>query len=444
MSDAEINDIVDLQITIEDAAPSQPSFSTLLIADYHTRYANLDLVREYADDAAMIADGFSASDRLVKMMVAIKAQSPAPDTVKVGRLGNAYTQIVWIIPTITTQGYVYSGTVDGVPWTYTVLAGATITTICTAIAALAALTGLGITFTSNTTQVIGTASATGFAHSYTIGKGLKLKDSTADAGLAADLAAIAAFDNDWYGLALVPQSLAYIEAEALYVEAHKKVSISQSADWDVVDPAQTNDVLSALVALGYTRSPLFFHRFIAGTEWLAAALLGKLLTLDAGSYTGAFQSLAGISIGVLAAGELTAIKAKNGSKYTRIHALNLTFEGRAPSGRFIDVTIFTDWLQATIQIDAFAYITQSGSGKKVAYTAAGLSGLQGTIENSLAKGKKNPNPGLDPDVQSVVVVPTVAQQVQADRANRIARSITFADRCSGALHGAIIRGTLSV
>lgn len=442
MSDQEIVDIVDLQITIEDQAPSQPSFTTLLIAGYHTVY--LDLVREYVDDAAMIADGFAVADPLVKMMVAVKAQSPAPDTVKVGRLGHAYTQIVWILPTVTTLGYVYKGTVDGVAWSYTVLAGATITTICTAIAALPALSGLGITFTSNTTQVIGTATVPGAIHAYTIGKGLKLKDSTADGGLAADLTAIAGEDNDWYGLSLVPQSMAYIVAQALYVEAHKKVSVAQSADWDVIDPSHSDDVASDLIALGYTRTPLAPHRFIGGTEWYAAALLGKLLTLDAGSYTAAFQSLAGISIDTWSTSELTAIKAKNCTKYTRIHALNLTFEGRAPSGRFIDVTIFTDWLQATIQIDAFAYITQSGSGKKVAYTAAGLSGLQGTIENSLAKGKKNPNPGLDPDVQSVVVVPTVAQQSQADRANRIARGITFADRCSGALHGAIIRGTLSV
>lgn len=443
MSDAEINDIVDLQITIEDQAPSQPSFTTLLIAGYHAEY--LDLVREYADDAAMIADGFDEDDPLVKMMVAVKAQSPAPDTVKVGRLGHIYTQIVWIIPTVTTQGFVYKGTVDGVPWTYTVGAAATLQINVEAIIAiLNGLAGVAVTFTEDNTKVIGTSDVPGSIHSYTIGKGLKLKDSTADAGLAADLAAIAEEDDDWYGLALVPQSEAYIAAQALYVEAHKKASIVQSADWDVVDPSEDDDVLSDLVAMGYTRTPLFFHRYIGGTEWLAAALLGKLLTLDAGSYTAAFQQLAGISIDVLSAGELTAIQAKNGSKYTRIHALNITFEGRAPSGRFIDVTIFADWLYATVQVDAFAYISQSGSGKKVAYTASGLSGLKGTIEGSLAKGKKNPNPGLDPDFASIVTVPPVADQAQADKTNRIARGCTFRDRCSGALHGAIIRGTLSV
>jgi hypothetical protein len=441
MSDEEINDVVDLQITIEDKTPEVPSFSTLLIAGYHTTY--LDLIREYSDDAAMIADGFDDDDPLVKMMTSIKAQDPAPATVKVGRLTNPYTQVVHIIPTITTQGHVYKGKVDGVDWSYTVGAAATLKIIVEAIVALPALTGLGITWTEDDTKVIGTGAA-GANHSYSVGKGLKLMDVTADAGLASDLGAIAGEDNEWYGLAIVPQSSAYITAQALYCEAHKKVTIPQTTDWDVVDPSEDDDIASDLVALGYTRTFLHFHRYIGGTEWLGAALLGKLLTLDAGSYTGAFQSLAGITVDVLSAGELTAVKAKRVSKYTRIHGLNLTFEGRSPSGRFIDVTIFADWLYATIQTDSFAYITQSGSGKKVAYTNAGLSGLKGTIEGSLAKGKKNPNPGLDPETQSVVTIPAVAQQAQADRANRIVRGIDFSDRCSGALHGAVIRGRLSI
>lgn len=443
MSDIEIVDVVDLQITIQDKAPTQPSFNTLLIAGYHNVY--LDLTRTYADSASMISDGFSANDPLVKMMTAIKAQSPAPSTVKVGRLGTAYTQIIWILPTVTTQGYVYSGTIDGVAWTYTVLAGATITTICTALASL--FTGLagvtGITFTSNSTQVICTAVA-GAWHAYSIGNGLKLKDSTANAGLAADLAAISAVDPDWYGLAIVPQSAAYISAQALYVEANQKVSIAQTADWDVIDPAQTSDIGSTLVSLAYSRTFPWFHRYVGGTEYLAAALLGMLLTRDAGSYTGAFQTLAGISVDNLSANEDTARATKNVSRYTRVHGLNITWDGKGPSGRYIDITIFADWLYATIQVDAFAYISQSGSGLKVAYTSEGLSGLKGTIRGSLAKGKKNPNPGLDPNVQSIVVVPDVSAQTQSDRTNRIARGITFSDRCSGALHSAIIRGTLSV
>lgn len=442
MSDQEIVDIVDLQIVIEDKAPDQPSFSTLLIAAYHTAW--LELVREFSEASELLDAGLTDDHPLYKMALAVKAQDPAPATFKVGKLGSAPTQIIHIIPTITTQGYVYKGTIDGVAWTYTVGAAATIQIIVEAIVALPALVGLGITFTEDDTKIIGTATTPGVLHAYTVGKGLKLLDATADAGLAADLAAIANYDNDWYGLAIAYQSSAYITAQALYVEANKKVSLAQTADWDVVDGTNTDDIASDLVALGYSRTTVWAHRFIAGTEWLAAALLGKLLTLDAGSYTAAFQQLAGISVDVWSTGELSAIKAKKVSKYTRVHGLNITFEGKAPSGRYIDLTIFADWLYATIQVDAFGYIAQNGSGKKVAYTNAGLSGLKGTIENSLAKGKKNPNPGLDPEVQSVVTVPSVAQQSQADKAIRYARGLTFGDRASGALHGAQIRGTVSI
>lgn len=440
---AEIDDVIDLQIAIEDKAPEKPSFSVTLLADYHTAW--IDYVHEYGDASELLSDGFDVDDAIYKMAVAVKSQDPSPATFKVGRLAHAYTHIVHLIPTVTAQGFVYSGTIDGVAFTYTVGAAATVKIIVEALIALAALTGItDITFTEDDTKVICTGDTPGICHSFDIGPGLKVIDVTADAGLAADLAAIKDEDNEWYGLALVPQSSAYVTAQALFVEANKKASLAQTADWDVIDPAQTNDVASDLVALALARTNLVYHRKIGGTEWLAAALLGKILTLDAGSYMVSYQTVAGVSIDKLQPGEISALAAKRVTKYTRINGQNLAKGGRTPSGRFLDITIFSDWLYATIQVDAFAVVTQNGSGKKLPYTAAGLSALKGSVEGSLAKGKKNPNPGLDPDFQSIVTIPGVAQQAQADRANRIVRGIEFEDRTSGGVESVVIRGRLSV
>src|SRR5689334_2037846 len=122
-----IDDVIDIAVTVTDKAPSKPNFGTPLLAGYHTAW--LDLVREYSEADEMLDDGFDDDDALYKMAVALKSQSPCPKTFKVGRLATAFTQTIHIIPTITTEGYVYAWEINGTAVTYTVPAAATVQSI---------------------------------------------------------------------------------------------------------------------------------------------------------------------------------------------------------------------------------------------------------------------------------------------------------------------------
>lgn len=433
-----LDQVIDLQITISDKAPSRPNFGMPLLAGYHTAWPQR--VKQYTAADDMLLDGFTTASPLYKMAVALKSQNPSPATFKVGRLANAYTQTVTLEIESAVEGSKIVGDVNGTAINYTVLAAATLTSVATAVELLVEAAA-GITSTS-AVAVITAVSAVGALSSFYFDRGVKIKDTTADPGITADLAAINLEDPAWYGLAIDCNSEAIITAAATWAEANKKLFSTQSSDWDVVDPAQTTDIASDLKALAFARTVGAYHRGIGrSSDWIAAGWMGRGLAADPGSITWAFKTIAGTAVDVLRAGERTALETKNWSCYESPASLNVTFEGKTPSGRFVDTTHFTDWLYSTIQIDCF---TLMANAPRLPYTAAGLSAIEGCVRNALAKGKKNPNPGLDPDFQSVVIVPSVASQDVSDRAARIVRGIEFEDRLGGAIHRAVIRGRLSV
>ncbi len=431
-------DFIDLQIAIADKAPEKPGFGVGLIADYHTAWP--DLVREYSAADDLLSDGFTSSSSVYQKAVDLKSQIPSPSTFKVGRLTTPYVQTVRLLPRVTTEGFVYNGMIGSTAITYTVPVSATLASIATAIELLVeAVTNVASSVVSTT---IIEAVVTGPALAFTFDRGMDVIDVTAAPGTLADeLSAIANEDDDWYGLLLVPQSKPVILAAAAWVEAQRKMYVPQSADWDVVDAGQTSDIATALVALAYTRTAGIWHRPILGAENADAAWLGLQLALDPGSYTAAFKTLAGVSVDDLRTGEMTALKNKKWTRYKRQRGANITFEGRTPSGRFIDVVRFVDWLTVEIETDLFFLLINN---PKVPFTAAGISQAKGCVLGTLQRGKKRPNDGLDPDFTSIVTAPTVAETNATDRANRLLKTIQFTDRLSGALHGITIRGTISV
>jgi hypothetical protein len=433
---SDLDDIVSVAVTVTDKAPTKASFGIPLIAGYHTAW--LDYVREYAEADDMLDDGFTTTSPLYLAALVLKAQDPAPPRFKVGRLATAFTQTVDLIPTVTTEGYVYNFSIAGAAIAYTVLAAATTTTVATALELLVeAVAGISSTSTGPTVTAV---SAAGTLNSYAWARGLNVIDMTADPGIAADLALIAAEDSDWYGLALIcPNSDAIVKAAALWIEAQSKIFIPMSGDWDIIDAGQTADLASDLKALSYARCPLIWHRFIGGTEWANAAWLAIQLAPDPGSATAANKTLAGISADDLRAGELTAIQNKNATWYTTKHGISITFEGKAPGGRFIDSTRFIDWMIETIQVDIFALLVNN---PKLPYDNSGIQVVKTTIEIAINKGQKAGGVALSPE--PLVTVPDVLDTDVADRALRILRDVKFNFRLAGALHRVVVQGTVSV
>lgn len=430
-------EIVDLSITVTDAAPTRKGFGTPLIALYHTAWTS-DFVREYSKAADLLDDGFTTSSPAYAIALIVKSQSPSPKTFKVGRFSTAPTQVIHLIPTVTTQGAVYSGTINGQNFTYTVGAAATVQVIVEAVEPLIeALTG--ISSTEDNTKIVVTADTAGAILDYSVSSNWKVLDATADGATAADLAVIAAEDNDWYGLIPAYGSKAILTLCAAYAEANKKIMVAQTADWDVADVAQTGDLATALKALSYARTGVLYHRKIGGSEWAGAGWLAGRLSVDPGSDTWAYKTIVGVTVNSLSAGENSGLKAKNATSYSTAYGLNVTFEGKAASGRFLDTTRFIDWQDSDIRTAVFAIIANQ---PKVPFTNPGIAMIEGAIHASLQRGVQRG--GLAADPAPRVEVPDVADVDTADKAERVLRDVNFFATLAGAIHKTVIEGTVSV
>jgi hypothetical protein len=410
-----------------------------MLAGYHTAWLNR--VREYTDADDLLDDGFTTSSPLYKMAVALKSQSPCPDKFKIGRLALPYTQTVTLEMLSAVEGDIIEGEVNDVPISYPIPASATLTTVATAVELLVeAVTGVSST---SLVAVITATSAAGALSSYYFGRNVKMKDTTADPGITTDLAAIFDEDPDWYGLAIDCNAEAIITAAATWIESKKKIFITQSSDWDVVDVSATTDVASDLKALAFARTAGAYHRGIGRSEdWLAPAWLGVGLAADPGSITWAFKTLAGVAVDVLKPGERSALTAKNWTQYESVNSLNITFEGKTPSGRFIDVTHGVDWLESEIELDQFMLLYNSNQGSKLPFEQIGLDACTGKLEQTLQKGIKRTVLANEP--APTVTAPKLAQTDVADRAARRFRTMEWDGRLSGALHGVRVRGRVSV
>lgn len=438
---SELDEIIEMNVVVTDRAAAAPNFGTPLIASLHTNFG--ERVREYSMPDDLLDDGFTTSSPEYAVAQAIKSQDPTVQRFKVGRLTASFNHTLHFIPNNLTPGYVYSFTVDGVTVEYAVESGDSAADIVGEFESQLAAVSDATASNDGTTHATLTADNAGHVFSVTIPHdgGLRVLDATVVSGstLASDLAAIDDEDPDWYALLLTLNTEDAILAAAAWCEARTKVFFPQSADWNVVDPAQTGDVASQLLAGSFTRTCGIWKRAIGSAACAAAAFATQVVTPAPGAATPAHKTLVGVPVDKLRPGERTALTNKRWTRYTSFGGFNRTFEGLTPSGRFIDVTRGVDWIKATIQQDLANYLYVN---PKVPYTTSGLEGARGVIENAIRKGLAT---GLVADDTPIVVnMPTIEETALEDRAARIVRGASFSFRLAGAAHRFIVNGTVSV
>jgi hypothetical protein len=147
-----LDSIVSVSITANTANPTRAGFGTPGLVAYLPTSVFPERVREYTTLTGMVSDGFATSDPAYLMAVALKAQNPSVQNWKVCRRALPSQQSIRITPTITTEGEVLSITVNGTAVSYTILSGATVASICTALTALFAAIA-GVTASDDTTHV---------------------------------------------------------------------------------------------------------------------------------------------------------------------------------------------------------------------------------------------------------------------------------------------------
>ncbi len=147
-----VDRFVSIAITRATRTVTRRGFGMLLIAAYHTAWA--DRVRSYADPADMLLDGFVVTDAAYLAAIAAKSQDPSLQTFKIGRRVGAPVQSIRFTPATPTALEAYSLKIAGV--TFAVAADASPT-----VAEVAAAFTLLINSDADAIITSGVASTTG-------------------------------------------------------------------------------------------------------------------------------------------------------------------------------------------------------------------------------------------------------------------------------------------
>lgn len=439
-----LSSIVALTISIESAKLSRAGFGTPLIAAYTSVFA--DRVKSYGSLTEMTDDGFATTDPAYKCAAKVFGQNPSPSIVKIGRRTRAYSQSVDLIPTETTEGFVYEfsivspdGSVTAI--SYTVGAGADVEAVCDGLNPLIDA-ATDVSATDNTTHITIDADNAGELFDITGIKGknsgFELADGTADPGIAADLAEIAAFDADWYGLLLDYGGQLTHVAAAAWAETQRVLLGVDFTVTDCEDGASTTDEAYLLKNSAYSRTFGYYGRDSL-LHYSAAAAMGEAFPYAPGSQTWAYKTLAGVAASNLSTGGQNALKAKNANYNVAISSVNTTLWGTVASGEYIDVIRGIDWLYVRMQEDVFAALK---SVRKVPYTDIGVASMQSTIDARLQAAVAAGVLAAEPAPS--VTVPRVADVSAVDKANRLLPDVTFSGTLAGAIHELAIAGTVSV
>lgn len=271
---------------------------------------------------------------------------------------------------------------------------------------------------------------------------LTLEDRTSDPGLASDLTAIRAEDDDWYCALLDSNSSAEILALAAIIEplTPKKILVAQSADIAVLDPDSITDVAYLTADRDYFRTHVSFHPGIATADsWIAAALVGNALAYDPGSVTWVNRELVGVSSWGPTSADRTALLAKNCGSIETVAGRKVTFGGKVGGGEWLDIIHGLDWLHARIGERIFGLLA-SAADAKIGFTDKGIARVHAELRAQLTEASAAPSNLL---ATWSTTVPTAASLSSSQRATRVLPNVTFIATVQGAIHAVNVAGTVA-
>jgi hypothetical protein len=431
-----VSEIVTLAIDIKDAAVSQAGFGTPLIAGYHTAWA--ERVRTFSDPAELLDAGIEDDDPIYLDALKVMSQSPRPEQFKVGKLLGGRVQTIKLTPGTPAEGDVFSLLVDGQTVSVTAGSGDVVADVCDdLVTALGEVTG--VTPTDVSTHVT-SAGAAGALHTYeNLSSNLTLEDVTADPAthIADDLAAIRAYDEDWYWLH-VPglNGKTQILLAAAWAETQKLILLVEVRDSGVLSGAVSDDVCSALKTASYNRTVAIWHHR-PDAQFAAGAWAGRIAPKAPGSYTAANKSLSGVDKSTLSDTDRAQLRAKNCNYYVDVKGIGFTLDGRAAGGRYIDITHGIDWFEART-IERVVYV--QANNDKIPFTDKGIAlfvaQVEGQILNGIGAGL------IDGDSPHNVTAPKARDVSANDRTQRLLRDVKFDFVLQGAVHKVQINGTV--
>ena len=440
-----IDTLIKINISLITKAVAQASFSIpLIIGPTATGWS--DKVHSYTDPESMLADGFTLFSPEYIYALELYEQEITPTIFYVGNRTVSVAQIDIVTP-IAANAHLYEVSIGATNYSYTSDADATVLEIVAGLLALINADANCPAIASGTTTLILTAKIAGIGFSTSINgdADLSLAHSVVSHGIVDDFHAIATENNDWYGVILCSNDDQDILQLAGAIEPLKKIFIGVSSD-AAIATAVTSDVLSILKGKNYNRTALIYSPASAALG-IEAAWMGGQLPQTPGSNNWAYKTLKGISPDSISDNARTiivgvpveGISGKNGNIYSIVGGQDITQMGKMVSGQYIDITIGADWLESTIQTNIYQSLVDL---KKIPYTNSGTSVLISDVKSAIDQGIVN---GLIDGQRPIVITAANVEDVPfAQRANRIAPTISFSCYLAGAFNSVKVSGTVSV
>lgn len=450
---ANLDRIVNVQISLNTTAIKEQSFSDLLVLGAHTLSVNRVLVVTQADE--LIELGMSAADPLYMAVRDSFKQIPTLNRIYVGRqqvddAAITVTAAAEAAYSVTLTWRDAQGAVQTATAVYTGLAADTPAAIATGLVGAINATAAPVTATATAAVVSIDADVAGAAFGLSVAGNLTINAATSTETPTEALTECRAENGDWYGVVLASRAEADILDAAEWVEANQKLQFVGSADPGIIDAALSTDLASKLKAKNYFRTACWYHA-LAASEWLESAVAANRFTFYPGAETWANVKLAGITADNLREGQAQAAFNKNANTFEPFRNFAITQGGKVAAGEWIDVIRFRDWLAEQIKIAVVsALINVKGQLGKVAYTDGGIqivtNAMRGVLELGVARGGIAPEE-VDEDGRKIpsytVSAPLSANVPFNDKANRILRDVSFTARLAGAIHAVEIKGNLT-
>jgi hypothetical protein len=269
---------------------------------------------------------------------------------------------------------------------------------------------------------------------------LSIKQTHADPGTAADLAAIQNENDAWYALYTTHNSKALVLGTAAFIETQSKIYLADVNETDAITTVVSGatDTLATLFGLTYNRTAGSYYPSPAAM--FGAAWLGSVLPDDPGSEIWKYRTLSGIApVTNLTDTHRVNLRARKANTYTTIAGQNKTWEGSVAGGAFgfLDTTRGLDWLEDDLEKGVFDLV--AGSRKKIPFNDNGIASVRAKVKASL---KRAVTRGIIND-DFEVEVPKSANVLTSDKALRRLRGVKFTATLQGAIQDVDIIGSVT-
>ena len=308
-----------------------------------------DEIRTYLNIEAVEVD-FSTSDAEFKKASALFSQEIKPEKIKIARRRTPVTQAVNVTVPTVTDNTDYTVTLNGVDFTFNSGSSATAGSIVDGLIIAIGVGSEPVSTVDNGNDFDITADIPGESFDIQITTNLAFTTTTANQGMASDIAKAEETDNDWYFWIITTTLELDILEAAKAIETRLKTFAFETNDANVRNNV-ANNVAAKLKAKNFDRTFGIFLKTAADEP--EAAWVGGQSPKDPGSITWKFKTLIGVTVDTLTGTDKTNLEINNVNHYTEIGGVSITQQGTVVSGEFIDIIRGTDFIQARIEENVY-------------------------------------------------------------------------------------------